>query len=282
MTNELEVVEDVMNEGTNEMEQKAMQEMDELVELFRGRATKERLMKREHDRMLQMVRNQKEKIQVLQMRLDHVNTLLSQTQDKAAHAPTEEHRLVMKDHCNALMNELRHLQSALERNQMMLARYENEAKSQAISLESMHLSQRRTRQKAEAINQEAKAMEDVNESRDRQRADVLNVLMEKLAKVDTATLMKIERLIEPQAVVDDGYGKDEALAAIEPKIRLIRESNLYGLLKEEKKARIDTIIHDYESRIRDCSDARLLKHYVNDFEKIAFTRIFRKMAESIE
>ena len=49
MTNELEVVEDVMNEGTNEMEQKAMQEMDELVELFRGRATKERLMKREHD-----------------------------------------------------------------------------------------------------------------------------------------------------------------------------------------------------------------------------------------
>ena len=278
---EMNEKDDVFNEETGDMEKRAMNEMDDLVNLFRGRATKSRLMQREHDRMMHMVRNQEEKIQVLQMRQEHVNDLLTQLQEKLEHAPTDEHRFVLKDQCAALMKELRHLQNALERNQMMLAKFKNEAQARELEIQSMQQSQRRTREKAEALNEKLPIEAEEMESHDFIRREVLNALKAKLRDLDTETLKKILQMIDGDKM-EDAFAQKDALVAIEPKIRLIRESNLYSMLTDPNKERIDVMIQDYVNRIRGCPEAQLLKHFVNDFEKIAFSRIFRKMAECIQ
>ena len=57
------------------MEKRAINEIDELVEVFHQRSTRAKMMAREHERMLKMVRDQEEKIMVLKMRQEHKQLL---------------------------------------------------------------------------------------------------------------------------------------------------------------------------------------------------------------
>lgn len=75
---------------------------------------------------------------------------------------------------------------------------------------------------------------------------------------------------------------EKALRAIAPKVDLIRTSNLYELLSPAQRARIDAMIEEFEHRIRSADEPKVLAVLVNDFEKTAFPRIFRKMAECIQ
>lgn len=288
MMNE-EVNEDVTQEEMTTLEKKAMTEMDELVDLFAKRNTRAQLMAREHDRMIHMIRNQEDKLKVYEMRQAHVNELLAQLEGKLNEATDENQRYVLKDQCAALMKELRHLQHAIDRSQMMIARFKNEADSRLLDIESMKRSQRRTIEKAQTIkpantamklnDEEAFATKENREVQVVVRDEMLSQLKAKLETMDVQGLRQLLLLTEKaQSLMDTS---EKALKAIAPKVDLIRKSNLYELLSPTQRARIDAMIEEFEHRIRSADEPKVLSILVNDFEKTAFPRIFRKMAECI-
>ena len=273
------------------MEKKAMNEIDELVEVFHQRSTRAKMMAREHERMLKMVRDQEEKIMVLKMRQEHVNALLAGLEGKLHAAKNEEEAYCFKDQCAALMKELRHLQHGMERSQMMLARFKNEAQARELDLQSINRSQERAIEKAQN-HQAANATLIKNDEQPRDgmhhvdtevRSEILAKLQAKLEEMDTQAihnlLLMTQKAESTQSFV---YGVDTALLAIKPKVTLIRESNLYSLLTNVQKLRIDDMIAHFEKRIQSCEDPKILAVFVEDFHKTAFPRIFRKMAEAIE
>ena len=91
-------------------------------------------------------------------------------------------------------------------------------------------------------------------------------------------LLLTEKAQSAKSVMDT---PEKALKAIAPKVDLIRTSNLYELLSPNQRARIDAMIEEFEHRIRSADEPKVLAVLVNDFEKTAFPRIFRKMAECI-
>ena len=273
------------------MEKKAMNEIDELVEVFHQRSTRTKMMACEHERMLKMVRDQEEKIMVLKMRQEHVNALLAGLEGKLHAAKNEEEAYCFKDQCAALMKELRHLQHGMERSQMMLARFKNEAQARELDLQSINRSQERAIEKAQN-HQAANATLIKNDEQPRDatyhvdtevRSEILAKLQAKLEEMDTQAihnlLLMTQKAESTQSFV---YGVDTALLAIKPKVTLIRESNLYSLLTNVQKLRIDDMIAHFEKRIQSCEDPKILAVIVEDFHKTTFPRIFRKMAEAIE
>ena len=287
-----EVNEDVTPEEMTTLEKKAMTEIDELVDLFAKRNTRAQLMAREHDRMLHMIRNQEDKLKVYEMRQAHVNELLAQLEGKLNEATDENQRYVLKDQCAALMKELRHLQHAIDRSQMMIARFKNEAESRLLDIESMKRSQRRTIEKAQTIKLANTTMkltdEDELAAKANDEVQVVvrdEILLQLKAKVETMDAQALQQLLwlmeeaqSAQSVIDT---PEKALRAIDPKVDLIRKSNLYELLSPTQQARIDAMIEEFEHRIRSADEPKVLAVLVNDFEKTAFPRIFRKMAECI-
>ena len=273
------------------MEKKAMNEIDELVEVFHQRSTRAKMMAREHERMLKMVRDQEEKIMVLKMRQEHVNALLAGLEQKLQSPQNEEQAYYFKDQCAVLMKELRHLQHGMERSQMMLARFKNEAQARELDLQSINRSQERAIEKAQN-HQAANPTLIKNDEQPRDatyhvdtevRSEILAKLQAKLEEMDTQAihnlLLMTQKAESTQSFV---YGVDTALLAIKPKVTLIRESNLYSLLTNVQKLRIDDMIAHFEKRIQSCEDPKILAVFVEDFHKTAFPRIFRKMAEAIE
>ena len=291
MMNE-EVNEDITQEEMTTMEKKAMTEIDELVDLFAKRNTRAQLMAREHDRMVHMIRNQEDKLKVYEMRQAHVNELLAQLEGKLNEATDENQRYILKDQCAALMKELRHLQHAIDRSQMMIARFKNEAESRLLDIESMKRFQRRTIEKAQTIKPANTAMvlkdedelgtKEIIEVQESMRDEVLAKIKAKLETMDAQALHQLLLLTEKaqsaQSFMDTS---EKALKAIAPKVDLIRTSNLYELLSPNQRARIDAMIEEFEHRIRLADEPKVLAVLVNDFEKTAFPRIFRKMAECI-
>lgn len=287
-----EVNEDVTPEEMTTLEKKAMTEMDELVDLFAKRNTRAQLMAREHDRMIHMIRNQEDKLKVYEMRQAHVNELLAQLEGKLNEATDENQRYVLKDQCAALMKELRHLQHAIDRSQMMIARFKNEAESRLLDIESMKRSQRRTIEKAQTMkpantaiklnDEETIAAKENAEVQVVVREEILSQLKAKLETMDAQALNQLlwltEKAQSAQFVIDT---PEKALKAIAPKVDLIRTSNLYELLSPNQRARIDAMIEEFEHRIRSADEPKVLAVLINDFEKTAFPRIFRKMAECI-
>ena len=273
------------------MEKKAMNEIDELVEVFHQRSTRAKMMAREHERMLKMVRDQEEKILVLKMRQEHVNALLAGLEGKLHAAKNEEEAYCFKDQCAALMKELRHLQHGMERSQMMLARFKNEAQARELDLQSINRSQERAIEKAKnhqaanatLIKNDKQPSDDTHRIDTEVRSEILAKLQAKLEEMDTQAihnlLLMTQKAESTQSFV---YGVDTALLAIKPKVTLIRESNLYSLLTNVQKLRIDDMIAHFEKRIQSCEDPKILAVFVEDFHKTAFPRIFRKMAEAIE
>ena len=273
------------------MEKKAMNEIDEVVEVFHQRSTRTKMMAREHERMLKMVRDQEEKIMVLKMRQEHVNALLADLEGKLHTSKNEEEAYCFKDQCAALMKELRHLQHGMERSQMMLARFKNEAHARELDLQSINRSQERAIEKAKnhqaanatLIKNDKQPSDDTHRIDTEVRSEILAKLQAKLEEMDTQAihnlLLMTQKAESTQSFV---YGVDTALLAIKPKVTLIRESNLYSLLTNVQKLRIDDMIAHFEKRIKACEDPKILAIYVEDFHKTAFPRIFRKMAEAIE
>ena len=273
------------------MEKRAMNEIDELVEVFHQRSTRAKMMAREHERMLKMVRDQEEKIMVLKMRQEHVNALLGGLEGKLHAAKNEEEAYGLKDQCAALMKELRHLQHGMERSQMMLARFKNEAQARELDLQSINRSQERAIEKAKnhqaanatLIKNDKQPSDDTHRIDTEVRSEILAKLQAKLEEMDTQAihnlLLMTQKAESTQSFV---YGVDTALLAIKPKVTLIRESNLYSLLTSVQKLRIDDMIAHFEKRIQACEDPKILAVFVEDFHKTAFPRIFRKMAEAIE
>ncbi len=281
-----EVNEDVTPEEMTTLEKKAMTEMDELVDLFAKRNTRAQLMAREHDRMIHMIRNQEDKLQVYEMRQAHVNELLAQLEGKLNEATDENQRYILKDQCAALMKELRHLQHAIDRSQMMITRFKNEADSRLLDIESMKRSQRRTIESANTamkLNGEYElAAKENAELQGVVRDQILSQLKAKLETMDAQALHQLLCLTEkPQSAQSVMDTPEKALKAIDPKVNLIRKSNLYELLSPAQRTRIDAMIEEFEHRIRSADEPKVLAVLVNDFEKTAFPRIFRKMAECI-
>lgn len=268
------------NEKMTKLEKDAMKEMDDLVDLFQTRDSKTRLIRREHDRMQAMVRDQQDKIRVYEMRQDHVNQLLAQIEQKLHEAQTDEERFLLKDQTAMLMKELRHIQRSVERSKMVHAKFQNEAQRIALEIESMQASLRRTREKADELNEGHRSIVRETMKHDHRRAALLSRLFERLASVDTDTLQALLTDLEEKKI--DPTAEDQqrqALDAIEPKIRLIRESNLYGMIDDAKKERVDTMIKHYQQKMKSCDDPRILEHFVKDFEKTAFPRLFKMMAD---
>ena len=174
---------------------------------------------------------------------------------------------------------------------MMLARFKNEAQARELDLQSINRSQERAIEKAQNL-QEANATlitsdeqpSDATHNVDTEvRSEILAKLQAKLEEMDTQAihnlLLMTQKAESSQSFV---YGVDTALLAIKPKVTLIRESNLYSLLTNVQKLRIDDMIAHFEKRIQSCEDPKILAVFVEDFHKTAFPRIFRKMAEAIE
>lgn len=273
------------------MEKRAINEIDELVEVFHQRSTRAKMMAREHERILKMVRDQEEKIMVLKMRQEHVNALLAGLEGKLHAAKNEEEAYCFKDQCAALMKELRHLQHGMERSQMMLARFKNEAQARELDLQSINRSQERAIEKAQnhqaanatLIKNDEQPSDATHNVDTEVRSQILAKLQAKLEEMDTQAihnlLLMTQKAESTQSFV---YGVESALLAIKPKVTLIRESNLYSLLTNVQKLRIDDMIAHFEKRIQSCEDPKILAIFVEDFHKTAFPRIFRKMAEAIE
>lgn len=264
-----------MVEDITPLEKDAMDEMDDLVRQYRERDLKTRALRKEHEQALQALRVQKDKMAHLEMMGNHIKADQAQIARQLYETTDEKTRSMLRDRYEKMTQELCHIREQLSRGIMMMDNLEMKVEESALSIDRINHRPK--------INK-AKVMQK-NESFDGRdmRKQILKSLSEKMDEMDTQSLQNLLRLTERAKSEEEFiYDADAALLMIEPKVKLIRESNLYEMLAKEHKDRIEEMIEHYQKRIRRCQDPKLMAVLVNDFDKVAFARIFKKMAENID